>query len=164
GSNSTGTQGVAIGIALSRIAFDKEGSATVQNAFEKVADPTARTASYSAFLQDGSNRTTLSTPAGGSTTALRRVGSDGVPLDQLGRPRVRPQRPSVEVHPHLGRNYKRHVSDPKGNRPRWFHALRKPEDRNVHAVDPRGRNSSAKLFGHLGIPVQTSQAQPRQNG
>ena len=31
GSNSTGTQGVAIGIALSRIAFDKEGSATVQN-------------------------------------------------------------------------------------------------------------------------------------
>ena len=84
GSNNTGTQGVAIGIALSRIAFDKEGSATVQNAFEKVADPTARTASYSAFLQDGSNRTTLSTPAGGSTTALRRVGSDGVPLDQLG--------------------------------------------------------------------------------
>lgn len=84
GSNNAGTQGVAIGIALSRIAFAKDNAASVQNAFEQLADPTARTASYSAFLQDGDNRTTLSTPSGGSTTVLRRVGSDGVPLDRLG--------------------------------------------------------------------------------
>lgn len=84
GSNSSGTQGVAIGIALGRISFDKDGSAAVQNAYEKVADPTDRAASYSAFVQDGAQRTTLSTPAGGSTTVLRRIGSNGVPLDQLG--------------------------------------------------------------------------------
>lgn len=84
GSNSSGIQGVAIGIALSRISFDKANAATVQSDFESVADPTNRTATYSAFLQDGANRTTLSTAEGGSTTALRRVGSNGVPLDQLG--------------------------------------------------------------------------------
>ncbi|MCF8712970.1 hypothetical protein, partial [Corynebacterium parakroppenstedtii] len=85
GSYSSGTQAVAMGVALSRINFGSaKDFAQVESTTEEKLSGQTRTASYTPFLRDGNADTDLPAPENGYTTAMRRLDTTGTAQDRLG--------------------------------------------------------------------------------